>query len=785
MSYDRFLIGFTDGQSSLQTDLKPWLIADNAWAKLQNAYVFRGRVRKRFGATIMGSNILNSRLKVNIGTTGSGAPPGTISSTVLGNIFAIGQMFSVGTDLFTVFQTGTPAAMLASGAGTGVYDTSNGQFTISGVTNNTTVYWYPATPVMGLTQYEIGLINNHPAYAFDTQFAYVFNNNQWIQSPGANSPVFHGTDLDFFWITNWKGANASTVVMWVTNYFVTVGVPGPNDDPIWTFDGTTWVARIAPGANGIYFNPAPGTPPIPKARYTGPYVKSARIIVPFKDRLLLLSTIENENPAGNGTGGTNVEYPQRCRYSINGSPFAQNAWYEPNQKDSSGTANGLSNAAGAGFVDATTDERIISAEFIKDRLIVYFERSTWELVYTGNEVFPFRWQKINTELGSQSLKGTVPFDTAVLTIGNTGVHSCSGAQVQRIDNKIPDEVFDFEVRNSATNRIAGIRDYFTELVYWTFNSSAAQSNQTYPNQILVYNYQNGSWAINDDTFTAFGYFEQQVATTWATATTTWAQSNFQWESIAVNPDQRQIIAGNQEGFVCILQPDVSRNAPMLQITNIEMLSPNNIITITAINHNLEEGDFVLLQGIIGTGNLNLLNNKIFQVYNLNPLNSDRFNIVYTQNPPPPPIIAGVYAGGGTITRVSNIQMLSKQWNPYVNKGRNLYLAKADFLVDRTVSGAITVDYYPSSSELSLVTAGKATNSIIGNNVLETFPYALVPLEAVQDRLWHTVYFQGDGESIQLSIYMSVDQMIDPNISLSEFELNGIVIFTQPTSSRLQ
>ena len=49
-------------------------------------------------------------------------------------------------------------------------------------------------------------------------------------------------------------------------------------------------------------------------------------------------------------------------------------------------------------IDAATQEAIVSAEFLKDRLIVYFERSTWELVYTGNQIYPFTWQKINTEL---------------------------------------------------------------------------------------------------------------------------------------------------------------------------------------------------------------------------------------------------------------------------------------------------------------------------------------------------------------------------------------------------
>ena len=54
MAFDRFLVGFNDTNSGLQTDLRPWLIADNAFEVLNNAYVFRGRVRKRFGSQWMG-----------------------------------------------------------------------------------------------------------------------------------------------------------------------------------------------------------------------------------------------------------------------------------------------------------------------------------------------------------------------------------------------------------------------------------------------------------------------------------------------------------------------------------------------------------------------------------------------------------------------------------------------------------------------------------------------------------------------------------------------------------
>ena len=107
MAKDRFMIGYTDNNTGLQTNVLPWLLPDNAFSKLENAYVFRGKVRKRFGSTLMGDTHLNSRLRIQVGdTTAPAATPDNI---------AIGQMFSVADEIYTVYQTG---AMLASTAGT-------------------------------------------------------------------------------------------------------------------------------------------------------------------------------------------------------------------------------------------------------------------------------------------------------------------------------------------------------------------------------------------------------------------------------------------------------------------------------------------------------------------------------------------------------------------------------------------------------------------------------------------------------------------------------------------
>ena len=768
MAFDRFLIAPIN--EGLETDLKPFLIPDGAWTELNNAYVFRGRVRKRFGSSYSGGTALKSQLRLPLGPVVAGQRNGNLVVTffdaVYPNQFTVGQTFSCGADILTVINNAAgPQALLATDPATnGTFDCSSGAYVLNfGVAyNGQPVYFYPAAPVMGLTQFDLGTINNEPAYAFDPYFAYAYDGAwEWI-GPIAGQQ-WHGDDTNFFWSTSWVNLDASQRILFVSNFQVT----NPNnlivgtDDPLRYYDGTTsewfdWYPYFLP--NGGHHD-------------TGPYVATAKIILPFKDRLLLLNTIETD-----ALQTVQKAHPNRVRFCHNGSPLAANAWYEPNQTDDDSLPNPEGRVSdGGGWIDATTDEEIVSAEFIKDRLIVYFERSTWELVYTGNQVQPFLWQKINTELGSEGTYSTVPFDKVVLTIGNTGIHACNGANVERIDNKIPDEIFKIKDKLEGVARIQGIRDYFTEMVYWAFPPSNQAATSSFPNRVLVYNYQNNAFAFNDDSFTAFGYFEQQTGLTWASsAPLTWEESAFTWDSGTIQPQFRQVIAGNQQGFISSILPDLPVNASVLNITN--MINFFGLVTLLIVNHNLAASDYIQITDV---GNSSGLNGDIFQVTTVVDANNVVIKVV------PPFVFTGPYLGGATIARVSKIQITSKEWNPYLGKARNFFLSKIDFAVLKTTSGAVMVEYYPSSSTLNLAQEGIDNDSAVGNFNLETFPYALVPLEAVQDRLWHPVYFQADGQSIQISITLSDTQMRDPNIVSNPFELEGLVLYTQPTSSRLE
>lgn len=781
MSFDRFLIAPLN--SGLVRNSPTWLQPDDAFEFLQNAYVFRQRVKKRFGSKLMGTSQFTSRLRMSL-------TPGGLTVNTPSNV-AIGQQFSIGTDIFTVTDITPPYPinLLSTSAVTAQLTAAN-LVTFSAIAG--TVYWYPSLPVMGIDQYSINEVNNHPTFAFDTQFAYRFSGGAWTRSGAA---VWHGGDLNYFWVCNWQSI-AGTKVMFVTNFNAQLGNPKPTaaDDPIWTFDGTTWTAH--PGSdttNGIFFLPSG------LAKGTGPFVQTALIIVAFKNRLLLLNTVENNNSSTTGTG-TAVAYPNRCRYSINGSPFARNAWYEPNQKDSGvGAVDNNNIAAGAGYIDATTDEAIIGAEFIKDRLIVYFERSTWELAYTQSEILPFVWQKLNTELGSMSTFSTIPFDKDVLAIGQSGVHACSGVNVSRIDQNIPNQVFDFKTENTLAERVCGIRDYYTEMVYWGYVSDDATPYQVWNNKVLVFNYQNRTWAVNDDCITCFGYFEQSSDITWeSSAPTTWSQFAGTWSSNVNQANQRQIVMGTPEGFVLQLNVDQMRNAPSMSITNIgpalgggavgQFSSPTGILTLTIIDHNLTanptdndyDNDFILIENVVAdTATQTFLNGTIFQVDSVVDDNTITIN---TQGG----LTSGTYKGGGTAARVSNIQIKSKSYNPYVDKDMNVAISKIDFAVKRTAAGAITVDYYTSNAPISMLDAGVASGAIMGNGILETSPYdpKYYPMEQYQDLLWHPITIQSSGEFIQLIMYFSLDQMLNPTVSLSEFELQAITLYAQPTG-RLQ
>jgi len=340
--------------------------------------------------------------------------------------------------------------------------------------------------------------------------------------------------------------------------------------------------------------------------------------------------------------------------------------------------------------------------------------------------------------------------------------------VQRIDDKIPQEVFKIHNENAGVERVAGIRDYSTEMVYWSF--PAAENNTIFPNRMLVYNYKNGSWAFNDDSITAFGYFQNTDDLTWGACTYTWEEFGRLWNSGLNQSLTKEVLAGNQEGFTFVMDSNRFSNAPALQITNID-LAALPLINLTVINHNLQQGDFVLIEFVQGTTNLN---NYIFKVFSADAAFPNTFTIEQQVGLPP----AGAYTGGGVISRISKIDIRTKEFNFYQQDMR-MAIDSVGFDVDRSSAGNIYVNFFSSTSGLQMANEAIANQVNLGNYILDTVPYATSPLENNQDRLLRHVYIQAEGDCIQLQLTWTDEQMVDVNNMKSLFELNSMTFHASP------
>lgn len=733
MSSSFAIVNLRDG---VRRDVEPFLINNDSFPTLENAYLFRGRIQRRSCFTFVGND---GRLKGTLGVTNGAGVIILLDGTFGTGIPAGVASFLINGDTLTDPGGASPVVLLTTGVTTGTLDRNTGVLTTNAAA--ATVVYTPGLPVMGLRVREQSAINDELLIAFDTRWSYLFDigSNDFIfqntfRVTGSQF-IWTGTSSDLFWSVNYFQA------FWATNnvagFHAAVGASPPAER-----DGIRWYDGSGAGQGWSNFNPQVNTTD---------FLNGGLIILPYKDRLLVLNTLEGANL------GATVRFPQRARWCQNGTPYYVNAPAGVGVDINSWRSDIVGKG---GFIDAPTAESIVSAEFIKDTLIVYFERSTWQLVYTGNEVLPFIWQKINTELGTESTFSIVPFDRGVFGIGNYGVITCDSVNVQRIDQKIPDEVFEIQNKNDGVKRVFGVRDYNAQLVYWSFPVNSDEDNEapsyelTFPNQVLVYNYLDGSWAEFDDCFTCFGYWQRFSDITWAQLNRTWESSNFSWNSGVLQARYPDVIAGNQRGFVVIFSQlqQLGQNSPSLPISNINPATR----LITAPDHNLVNNQYVLITGVQGTTGINNVIYKVTQAtVNTFVLDTGTFT--------------GVYTGRGLITHMPNIFIETKQFNPFYERADSVRLNYVDIYIDRTDDGEFTANFYTSSNE----------SVVIESDIILTSPEPNPSFSSNQQRIWHRIFSNVFGSFFQNVFTLSDAQMRDLDITTSDIKIHGLIYQANP------
>lgn len=210
--------------TGFETDREPFLLSNDAFPVLQNAFIWRGRLQKKRGTTKLG------RLTRKIGTTdGAGNFSFTLTNAPIAPFTAI---FTVGTVFYQ--DTGVPAGppntiqLTTNGVGTtATLNLTSGVLSIFTGPINTDVLYTPGLPVMGIEDLEVvgETIDNAPTIFFDTKYAYQFDMTSGVRQfydvsfyKITGLPViWHGADYQQFWSANFDNA-----------MFVTNNVPGLN-----------------------------------------------------------------------------------------------------------------------------------------------------------------------------------------------------------------------------------------------------------------------------------------------------------------------------------------------------------------------------------------------------------------------------------------------------------------------------------------------------------------------------------------------------------------------------
>lgn len=270
-------------------------------------------------------------------------------------------------------------------------------------------------------------------------------------------------------------------------------------------------------------------------------LERALMLFPYKDRLIALSTTEGESF---------TQFPQRLRYSQNGTPYVESI--TPPGVPFSGEAWREDIPGRGGFIDAPTDERIVTAGLVRDMLVVLFEFSVWRVRYTGNEVIPFVWERIKSTQGAESTYSGVVFDEGLLSVGRTGTLLSEPNSSRRIDEAIPDQVYQITNLSNAQRRVQGIRDFQRQFVYWTYPEGP---DQRFPNRTLVYNYIDRCWALYRQDFTAFGQFQTDTSQTWASNINEWQEETSTWNSGDLTAGFPIVVTGNPIGEVFQIEKD--------------------------------------------------------------------------------------------------------------------------------------------------------------------------------------------------------------------------------------
>lgn len=333
-------------------------------------------------------------------------------------------------------------------------------------------------PIVGLFQYQDNL-GALQLIAMTTQrlFSFIPSLGVFIDMAGDN--LWTGADSDFFCQDTW-----------LNNMYLVNGV-----DDLHYYDGKhVWPVVIDPNGTGTNT------------------VTGAVFVFLYYGRLVLLNTMETVTNVVDGADvTTTTRIPQQARWSDIGKPLS---WSQQN------------------YLAAPTQDTLVSAAILNGVLTAFFNNSVWILLYTQNYQLPFEWVRIpGVSGGTVSKKAVLTFSDQAVSIGPKRITGCDGVQCSYIDQNIPQ--FITEMNPVLFKYCYGLLHEKYSQLWLTYPSKDAT---TYPDKILVMNFDDKSWSTFNFVQSVLGIWDQEYDATTG----------------ALTAGYPQLLAGTRDGRVLLI-----------------------------------------------------------------------------------------------------------------------------------------------------------------------------------------------------------------------------------------
>lgn len=503
------------------------------------------------------------------------------------------------------------------------------------------------------------------------------------------------------------------------------------------------------------------------------YLAGALAILPFKDRLLFFSPylVTSGNP------NTFYQLEDTVLWSWNGTPYYTNP--VPKNQMSNVKAYYVDQTGLGGYLPAGIPNPIQTISNNEDVLLIGFggDGRKTRFIYTGNDLQPFLFYSINSELPSSATFSAVTLDKGALDIGQYGLAMTDQQSSQRVDLEIPDIVFSIRNLDNGAQRVNSQRDFFNEWIYFSYPTQTSQ--WYFPTQTLLFNYRDNTWAILYENYTKHGLYRTIKKRTWLnTGFASWMQWRVPWNSPATQPGFPQTIAGNPQGYVLIIGVGTGE-AP--SGTVLSVTSSGGVTQIGSINHCVNVGDYLLFQNCLG---LTGINGVIGRVTNVGTQASPTPNSFIVDIPFP----SGTYGGLGTYTRLSQPTIQTKQFPVYFDQGRQVRILQQKYLLDYTAESQITANIYLSmdaNNAWNDPNNSGVPNGLIYSQLVYTCPETTnigltpantnlqTPTSTTQAQIWHRMNTSLIGDTFQIGLTLDDAQMRNLTYATTEITLHGM------------